>query len=138
MNEINRKQFLQLFWTKIIRPFLLVLAIILIIVFIVNVFKENGTSRFTVVLISIVAIFYFISKLVGNAIRNILEAFCNRLSADLKFWLRIGGRLLAFVSPIIFGIVIYQIWMEDWIFASIICSIVLIEQFSEIMHQEKS
>ena len=48
----------------------------------------------------------------------------NTLHPTMKLWVKISGKILDYLMPIIFGIIIYHLWIKDWRFTSIFIGII--------------
>jgi uncharacterized membrane protein YhdT len=124
-------------WKKWIIPILLIGIIFFCIKFIFKAIVENGSER-------VVAIFAFVIGLViltAHFIKMLFYSFSKKLNSilpeSIKLWLLIISKTLNYLSPVIFGIMIYHFWNEKSITEVIILSLLLVHKIGEIIKEEK-
>ena len=124
-------------WKKWIRPILLIGIIFLCIKFIFNAIVENKSERVVV----IVAFVFGLVILTAHFTKMFFNSFTKKLNSilpeSIKLWLRILSKILNYISPVIFGIIIYHFWNENSIKTVIILSLLLVHKIGEIIKEEK-
>lgn len=137
MNEMDRKEFFQVLWKKKIKPLILIAGLIFAILFFINVFRENGTERFAVILLLAIGILLLIANIIGSILEKTLSYINSKLSPSIKNSLKIAGKIINYLTPIIFGIVLYQMWIKDWIFTSIFFGFIIVKHIIQIIQKER-
>ena len=135
MTEMDRKEFFQLLWKKRIKPLILIAGLIFATLFFINVFRENGTERFAVILLLAIGILILLANLIGSIFEKTLSYINSKLSPSIKNLLKIAGKILDYLTPIIFGIVLYHMWMKDWIFTSLFFGFIIIKHIIQIIQK---
>ncbi len=134
---MDRKDFLLTVWKKGIKPILLFVIIFFCGKFLFNIFAESGTERLVTILIIGLGFLMLIVYLIGELFKSITVKINSILPESIKFWIRVIRKFLNYLSPIIFGAIIYHFWKEDWIIAAIISGIILVQRIAEIIKEEK-
>ena len=134
---MDRSEFIKNLWKRAIQPFLLVLVAFFCIKFLINVFNENGTERLVTILVLGIVVLFTLSYLIGLLFRATVSKINAKLPKRVRFWLRIIGQIINYITPIILGIIFYHFWMKDWITASIIIGFIMIQKIIEIIKKEK-
>lgn len=137
MNEMDRYEFVKVFWQKRIRPLLLIVGIFIAVTFVINVFRNDGPERFLVLLIVSLTIFFLIVNLLSTLIEKGSNFIYSKLPQSVKNGLRILSKVFDYLAPILFGILIYHLWMKDWIFTSLFFCLILIDRILHIIQKEK-
>lgn len=137
MKEMDRKEFFHVVWKKRIKPLILIAGLIFTVLFFINVFRENGTERFAVILLLAISILILLANIIGSILEKILNYINSRLSPPIKNSLKIVGKIIDYLTPIIFGIVLYHMWMKDWIFTSLFFGFILIKHIFQIIQKER-
>ncbi len=75
--------------------------------------------------------------LIGQLFKSLITRIYSTFADSVKSWVRIIGKFLNYISPIILGMIIYHLWKEDWKTAAIILGILLFQRLTEIIKEEK-
>lgn len=134
---MDRKAFLITVWKKGLKPLLLIAVIFFCLKFMYNVFMESGTERFLTLLILGFAVLWITADLLGRMFKSARTKMKTRLPESTKHWIRIMGKFLNYVAPLILGMIIYHFWQEDWKAAAFVLSILLMERIISIIREEK-
>lgn len=134
---MDRKEFLITVWKKGVKPILLIIIIFFCGKFLYNVFSESGSERFLTILIIGFGLLMLIAYLIGQLFKSLTKKLNSILPEMVKLWIRVIGKFLDYISPIILGMIIYHFWKEDWVIAAIVLGILLIQRIVEIFKEEK-
>jgi len=134
---MNRKEFLITLWKKAIKPIILLVVIVLCIRFLYNVFNESGTERFLVIFIFGYGALILIAYFLGIICKSILEKIKAILPKQVLFWFRLILKTLEIISPIIIGVLIYQLWVKDWILTAVLLGIMLVSRIKETINHKR-
>ena len=134
---MNRKDFLISVWRKGIKPILLVGIIFFCVNFIFNVFNESGTERFATILILGFGLLILSIYLTNLFFTSLSEKINSLLPEQVKLWIRVIGKIIDYISPIILGLMIYHFWKKDWVIPAIVLGVLLLERIAEIIKDEK-
>ncbi|MCT4561491.1 MAG: hypothetical protein N4A41_08945 [Crocinitomicaceae bacterium] len=137
MKEMDRKEFFQVFWKKRIKPLILIAGLVFAIQFFINVFKENGAERFVTMLILAIGILLLLVTIIGSLFKKSLSFLYSKLSPSVKNSVIITGKIIDYLTPIIFGITLYQMWMKDWIFTSLFFGFIMLRHIIQIIRKER-
>src|SRR5690606_21004271 len=96
--------------------------------FLYNVFTESGTERFVTIFTIALGLLILIMYLIGLLFKSLTEKLNSILPESIKLWLRVIGKILNYISPVILGVIIYHFWKEDWITAVIVLGVLLIQR----------
>lgn len=135
---MTRKEFLCTIWNKGFKPILFLAVIYFCTRFIFNIFFEKGPERFITILILGLGLLFIMVSLIGIVFSSMLSKVKSSLPEPVKFWIKIVGRILNHIAPIIFGIILYHFWQKDWKTASFVIGGLLIQKVLEIIIEEKS
>jgi hypothetical protein len=108
-----RKEFLKTIWKKGIKPTLLIVVIYFCVKFLINVFRDNETERFIIILALELGILFAIIYLIGFIFSSIISKINSKLPDSVKPWLKKITKVLNYIEPIISGIIFYQFWKKD-------------------------
>jgi hypothetical protein len=131
-----RKEFLKTIWRKGIKPTLLIVVIYFCVKFLINVFQDNETERFIIILALELGILFAIIYLIGFIFSSIISKINSKLPDSVKPWLKKITKVLNYIEPIISGIIFYQFWKKDWITAALLIGIILILRITEIIEKK--
>ena len=134
---MNRKDFLISVWRKGIKPILLVGIIFFCVNFIFNVFNESGTERFATIVILGFGLLILSIYLTNLFFTSLSEKINSLLPEQVKLWIRVIGKIIDYISPIILGLMIYHFWKQDWVIPAIVLGVLLLERIAEIIKDEK-
>ncbi|WP_336127155.1 hypothetical protein [Mesoflavibacter sp. CH_XMU1422-2] len=141
---MNRREFfikvwntLISIWKKWIRPILLIGIIFLFVKFIFKAIVENGSERVVVIVAFVIGLVILTAHLMKIFFNSFTKKLNSILPESIKFWLRILSKILNYISPVIFGIIIYHFWNENSIKTVIILSLLLVYKIGEIIKEEK-
>ena len=129
---MNRKDFLNIAWVKWGRPVLFLAVIYFCFQFLIHLVNENGTERKVVFF----CLFFVIIYLIGLIFYLFFNKISELIPARIKIWLKKGAKFVNFLSPVILGIVIYHLWLEDWIGVSILVSVLLLQKVIAIVESK--
>lgn len=141
---MNRKEFfitvwefLISVWEKGIKPILLIGIIFFCIKFLFNAFTESGSERFVIIFALGIGLLLLTIHLIKMIFKSLTKKLNSILPESIKLCIRVIGKTLNYMSPIIFGIIIYHFWNENSIASVIILGILLIQRIGEIIKEEK-
>ncbi|MEF3077378.1 hypothetical protein [Winogradskyella poriferorum] len=141
---MNRREFfikvwntLISIWKKWIRPILLIGIIFLCVKLIFKAIVENGSERVVVIVAFVIGLVILTAHLMKILFNSFTKKLNSILPESIKFWLRILSKILNYISPVIFGIIIYHFWNENSIKTVIILSLLLVYKIGEIIKEEK-
>jgi len=134
---MNRKAFLKAVWGKGIKPLLWIGAIYFCVKFSINVYAESGAERALVILVLGVTILLIMAHVLGLIFKSALAKINSKLSPSTKRWLRILGKLTDYVVSILLGMLIYHFWGVDWILATVVLAVVLLQRIATIVKGDK-
>jgi uncharacterized membrane protein YhdT len=141
---MNRKEFfikvwngLISIWKKWIKPILLIGIIFFCIKFILKAIVENGSERVVVIVAFAIGLVVLTAHFIKIFFNSVTEKLNSILPESIKLWLRIISKTLNYISPVIFGIIIYHFWNEKSITAVIVLSLLLVHKIGEIIKEEK-
>lgn len=134
---MDRKEFLITVWRKGVIPILLIGIIFFCVKFLYNVFAESGTERFVTILILGFGLLMLTMYLIGLIFKSLMGKLSSILPEPIKLWIRVIGKILNYISPIILGMIVYHFWKEDWIMAAIVLGVLLLQRIVEIIKEEK-
>jgi len=130
---MDRREFLTAFWKRRIKPVLIVIALIFSVLFFVDVFTENGKARFIVIVLFGLGIVFLVAHLLGILFSEIFNKIYSRFTPNMKRTLKLIGQIITYLTPIYLGILLYQSWMRDWLYTSLIVSVILIERIVNLV-----
>ena len=141
---MNRREFfikvwntLISIWKKWIRPILLIGIIFLCVKLIFKAIVENGSERVVVIVAFVIGLVILTAHLMKILFNSFTKKLNSILPESIKFWLRIISKILNYISPVIFGIIIYHFWNENSIKTVMILSLLLVYKIGEIIKEEK-
>lgn len=137
MDEMDRNTFFKVIWKKGIKPLILISGLIFIVLFVVNVFQENGKERFIVLFVLAIGVFFLLANLIGLLTLNVMSYVYSKLPMKLKAFLTIFGKVMDYLSPIIFGMIVYHMWIKDWIFTSLFFGFTIFGHVVQIIQKER-
>jgi len=121
---MTRKEFIlrsiDFFWLKGIKPILLLLTICYGVIFISNVFFEQGFERIVVFLIISYVILFSTIQLVAPYFLALDAKILSLFSDTFKDMMRKFVWIVEILFAIFSLVSIYYIWQEDWYVASIV------------------
>ena len=135
--SMNRKEFLKALWVKRVKPLLQLVVIYFCIRFLLSVIREDGGARLMTMIVLGLAIMIVTIQLLGRLITPIVKRSYSQLPDSVKVWFRIAGKVINYLSPIVFGIVAYHMWQQDAESAAIIIGIFLLSGIRDIVRKEK-
>ena len=98
---------------------------------------ENGSERVVVIVAFVIGLVILTAHLMKILFNSFTKKLNSILPESIKFWLRILSKILNYISPVIFGIIIYHFWNENSIKTVIILSLLLVYKIGEIIKEEK-
>jgi hypothetical protein len=134
---MDRKDFLNQLWNRLFRPIIILTVIYYSVKFLISVFNENGTERHLTVIILSFTILFALAHLMGEFLHKIRERIYAKLSNNVKFKLRIVGKIGNYLALLILGAVLYKFWEKDALLASILIILLLIDRINNIIKEEK-
>ena len=134
---MNRKDFLITVWRKGLKPILLVGIIFFCVKYILNVFTESGTERFATILTLGFGLLILSIYLTNLLFTSLLEKINSILPEQIKLWIRVIGKIMDYISPIILGMIIYHFWKQNWVMSALVLGILLLERIAGIIKDEK-
>ena len=134
---MNRKEFLKTVWKKGIKPLLILGVIFFCARFLVHTLSDSGSRKLILILSIGLALLILALHLLGSFIDFGKELLQSKLPDNIKFWLRVFRKVVNYFTPIVFGMLIYQCWKEDWKGTAIVLSIIVIERIREFIKEEK-
>lgn len=111
---MERKEFLITLWNKYLKLLFLVGLIIYFIVFFYKVITQNSDERVIVFLLLgislLITLVYSFKILFGFITHKIIS----NVPSPLKLWSHKLNKILNFISPIVFGAVLYYSWDNSY------------------------
>ncbi|MFT5600929.1 MAG: hypothetical protein ACI9N1_001166 [Flavobacteriales bacterium] len=133
---MNRRGFCKNIWYKAIKPILLIVLIYLSIIFLTDLVTSAYENRGFIIFLVSICIIYFSISLIGTLFILSLVKLQDQFSEKWKLRLRIIGKFLSYLYPLILGVMLYQFWLEDWITASFLISFLLIQELRTCIASE--
>ena len=134
---MERKEYIITIWKKIIKPILIFVIILYFIKSMYNLLIETGIERhLTIVLLGLILlniIRYFLSYFY----KSLTERIYNIIPENIKFWLQVINKLIIYLSPIIYGMFLYNLWLKDRFLTIMLLVFSLIEEIQDIIKEEK-
>lgn len=134
---MDRKDFLKQLWKRLFRPVIILTVVYYSVTFLISVFNENGTERLLTIIILSLTILFTLAYLTGELLSKIRERIYTKLSNNVKFKLRIIGKISDYLAVLILGAVLYKFWTKDAILASIFIILLLVDRINNIIKEEK-
>lgn len=135
---MDRKDFLKQLWKRLFRPVIILTVVYYSVTFLISIFNENGTERLLTLIVLSLTILFTLAYLTGELLRKIRERIYAKLSDNIKFKLRIIGKISDYFAVLILGAVLYKFWIKDAILASIFIILLLADSINNIVKEEKS
>lgn len=134
---MDRKDFLSQLWKRLFRPVIILIVVYYSVKFLISVFNENGTERLLIIIILSLTILFTLAYLTGELLRKIRERIYAKLSDNIKFKLRMVGKISDYLAVLILGAVLYKFWAKDAILASVFIILLLVDRINSIIKGEK-
>jgi len=135
---MDRKEFLITLWTKLFKPLIILGVLIFSVRFLIRIFTQNDTERLIAIIVLGFIILSTFSYLLGFVFNKMVLAIKSRLSDQALNSFRIIGKIIDYLTPIVLGVLIYHLWIKDWIIASVFFIAMLINKIIEVVKQEKT
>ena len=134
---MNRQEFLQTIWKKVLKPFFLMIGIFIACIFLLNVFRENGTERKLIILLVLFVVLLLMIQILGTFLQKLFLGIYQSLTPTMKQFLNGIGKTLNFLAPIAFGLLIYQLWLKDWVVTAFFFAYLLIQKMVDIFRKDE-
>jgi hypothetical protein len=134
---MDRKDFLKQLWERLFRPVIILTVIYYSVKFLISIFNENGTERLLTITILSLTILFTLAYFMGELLNKIRERVYSKLSNNVKFKLRIIGKISDYLTVLILGAVLYKLWTKDAIDALILIILLLMDKINNIIKEEK-
>lgn len=134
---MDRKDFLKQLWKRLFKPIIILILIYFSIKFLVIVFRDNGTERFSIIVFFSLTILYFLIYFLGQSIDKLKEKLTTHLSDKAKFRMKMIGITIDYFAILLLGVVLYKFWKEDVFLASILTAILIVDRIKAIIEEKK-
>lgn len=134
---MNRQEFLQTIWKKVLQPLAMLLGVIIACTFFINIFHENGSERLLILLILSFIVLLLSAHLLGVLLQKLFNGIYQALTPSMKRFLFGIGKTLNFLAPLAFGFLIYQLWLKDWVVTAFFFGYLLIQKIVEIFKKDE-
>lgn len=134
---MDRKDFLKQLWKRLLKPMIILIMIYFSIRFLIAVFHDNGTERFSTILFLSLIVIYFSIYFLGELISKLKVKVTSRLSDKAQFRMKVIGRITDYLAVLLLGVVLYEFWKEDIFLASILTVILMVDRIKAIAKEVK-
>lgn len=134
---MDRKDFLKQLWKRLFKPIIILILIYFSIKFLVIVFRDNGTERFSIIVFFSLTILYFLIYFLGQSIDKLKEKLTTHLSDKAKFRMKMIGITIDYFAILLLGVVLYKFWKEDVFLASILTATLIVDKIKAIIEEKK-
>lgn len=134
---MDRKDFLKQLWKRLLKPMIILIMIYFSIRFLIAVFRDNGTERFSTILFLSLIVIYFSIYFLGELISKLKVKVTSRLSDKAKFRMKVIGKTIDYLAVLLLGVVLYEFWKEDIFLASILTVILMVDRIKAIAKEVK-
>ncbi|WP_207432570.1 hypothetical protein [Sabulibacter ruber] len=135
---MSRKEFLEIIWRKCVKPLVLLTLLASSVQFFVNVFKEEGSERVIILFLLGIAIFFLLVLMASLAIGGIFLSLGKVIPPSGRFWIKMAFKFASYMIPIFTGALAYHFWVSGYKVPVILLGILIIEQFSRMIKQERT
>lgn len=134
---MDRKDFLKQLWKRLFKPIIILILIYFSIKFLIIVFRDNGTERFSIIVFFSLIILYFLIYFLGQSIDKLKEKLTTHLSDKAKFRMKMIGKIIDYFAILLLGVVLYKFWKEDVFLASILTATLIVDKIKAIIEEKK-
>ena len=135
---MDRNEFLNKLIQKYIKPFLIISVFIIIIYPILCSNHEINISiiSFVLFLILSLTIIFTVIYFVSNIIKKIKKIILSKLSGNALYQLSVLNKIVDYLLPIIYGMIIYYAYQKDKLSAITFFGVYLLLKIRDIIKQE--
>ena len=135
---MDRKEFINILIQKYIKPFLIIsiLCIIIFPILFSNHEIKISIISFVLFLILSLTIIFTVIYFVSNIIKKIKKIILRKLSDNALHQLSVLNKIVDYLLPIIFGILIYHAYQKDKLSAITFFGVYLLLKIRDIIKQE--
>lgn len=134
---MDRKEFLITVWKKGVIPVMLLGLIFLCGKFLFNVFAKNGAERIVMIFVLGLGVIMLTAYLIELVFKSLTRKLHASMPESIKSWISVLQKFSKYISPILLGVIIYHFWLEDWLSATVMLGVVLIQRIVEIIKRER-
>ena len=134
---MDRKEFMEQVWHKFFKPLFILAVLIYSILFLIRIVTQNGTERFIAIVITGLVILSALSYFPRLIFKTLINKIKSRLSEKSLRFVKIIEKVINYLFPIAFGIIIYHSWKENNTSAIGFFGAVLVFQVIDIVKKEK-
>ena len=135
---MDRKEFINILIQKYIKPFLIIsiLCIIIFPILFSNHEIKISIISFVLFLILSLTIIFTVIYFVSNIIKKIKKIILSKLSTNALHQLSVLNKIVDYLLPIIYGMIIYYAYQKDKLSAITFFGVYLLLKIRDIIKQE--
>lgn len=124
-------------WARVLVPIIILGLLYFVVDYLLTVYTENGIEKFIYSLVLVSATVIGLSHIILFLLRKRLENRNAPRDKRKKRRLENYRNLLNYITPFVLIAMLYHFWNRDWVLASVIVSVLLLDRLNELIRRNK-